>query len=119
MIFVIEHLEKEMYNWCLIEYKHISDFVGKNNLLITNVKKKDISKLKNIALTDSRSVLKLKLKKACLLDAKSNRTLTSKDSKSFDYFIFGGILGDFPEQGRTEKYLTNKLKNFEIRNLLN
>jgi len=116
MIFVIEHLEKEMYNWCLIEYKHISDFVGKNNLLITNVKKKDISKLKNIALTDSRSVLKLKLKKACLLDIKSKKTLLPNDS--FDYFIFGGILGDFPEQGRTEKYLTSKLKNVEIRNLL-
>src|SRR3989344_6405393 len=115
MIFVIEHLEKEMYNWCLIEYKHISDFVGKNNLLITNVKKKDISKLKNIALTDSRSVLKLKLKKACLLDIKSKKTLLPNDS--FDYFIFGGILGDFPEQGRTEKYLTSKLKNVEIRNL--
>ena len=34
-----------------------------------------------------------------------------------NHFIFGGILGDYPEQGRTEKYLTSKLKNVEIRNL--
>lgn len=119
MKFVIEHLEKELYEWCLIEYKHMSSFVGKNNLLITNLKdKKDRFKLEKYALTDSCSVLDLNLNNACLLDAKTDKVLSSADAKGFDYFIFGGILGDFPEQGRTEKYLTSKLKNVEVRNLL-
>ena len=96
----------------------MSKIVGKDNLIITNVKEKDIKKLKNICQTETKSVLSLNLKNACLLDTKSKKELTPKDSKTFNYFIFGGILGDFPEQGRTEKYLTSKLKNVEVRNLL-
>lgn len=118
MKFIIEHLENEMYKWCLIEYKNISKYVGKNNLIITNVEEKEVKKLKNICQVNTKSVLELNLKNACLLDAKSNKELNPKDAKNFDYFIFGGILGDFPEQGRTEKYLTSKLKNVEVRNLL-
>ena len=47
MKFIIEHLEKKLFEWCLIEYEHISKIVGKNNLIITNVKKSDLSKLKS------------------------------------------------------------------------
>lgn len=115
MKFVIEHLEQEMYPWCLIEYEHISKIVGKKNLLFTKVPKKDISKISKYGEVKSESVLDLHLKKACLLDPKSPQTL--KPTDTFDYFIFGGILGDYPEQGRTEKYLTSKLKNVETRNL--
>ncbi len=39
MKFIIEHLEPELYPWCLIEYKHISKIVGKNNLIYTNINK--------------------------------------------------------------------------------
>ena len=118
MKFIIEHLENELYEWCFIEYKNISKFVGKKNLLITNVKNNnDIIKLKKFAGIISDSVLKLNLKNACLLDAKSDKSLNPKDAEKFDYFIFGGILGDFPERHRTEKYLTNKLKNVSVRNL--
>lgn len=118
MKFVIEHLSDELYEWCLIEYTHISKIVGKNNLMFTNVKnRKDIIKLKKLGEVIKESVTKLNFKNACLLDPKSDKTLNSKEK--FDYYIFGGILGDFPEQGRTEKYLTSKLNNVEVRNLGN
>ena len=118
MKFIIEHLEPEVYKWCLIEYKHISKVVGKEHLIFTNVKK-DSNKLKNLGKVKKESVLKLKLKNACLLDPKTSKTLTQKEAKKFNYFIFGGILGDFPERGRTKKYLTSKIKNVEVRNLSN
>ncbi len=116
MKFIIEHLEKKLYPWCLIEYKEISKIVGKNNLIFTNTNSK---KLKNLGEVKKESVKKLRLKNACLLDPKAGKTLASEESAKFDYFIFGGILGDFPEKGRTQKYLASKLKNISIRNLTN
>ena len=119
MKFIIEHLEKKLYKWCLIEYTHISKIVDKKNLIFTNIKKpSDRLKLKKLGGVIEESVTKINLKKACLLEPKAKQTLSPKDTKEFDYFIFGGILGDFPEQGRTEKYLTSKLKNISLRNLL-
>ena len=117
MKYIIEHLEQELYPWCLIEYEHMSKYVGKKNLLFTKVPKKDQSKLKKFGEVTDKTVLELNLQKACLLDPKAKKILTPSDAKKFDYCIFGGILGDHPEQGRTEKYLTSKLKNGEIRNL--
>ncbi len=116
MKFIIEHLEPKVFDWCLIEYKHISKVIGKNNLIFTNVKK-DANKLKKLGKVIKESVLKLKLTNACLLDPKAKKTLIPKETKKFNYFIFGGILGDFPERGRTKKYLTSKMKNVEVRNL--
>lgn len=116
MKFIIEHLESKLYEWCFIEYKHISKIIGKNDLVFTNIKNpQDVSKLIKLGVVKTDSVAKLNLKNACLLDPKARTTL--KPNEKFNYFIFGGILGDFPEQGRTEKYLTSKLKNVEIRNL--
>ncbi|MBS3152182.1 hypothetical protein J4230_02110 [Candidatus Woesearchaeota archaeon] len=118
MKFVIEHLTEKLYDWCLIEYRHISRIVGKKNLIFTNVKNPaDIKKLKNLGEVKRESALKLNLKNACLLDPKAKDTLKVNEAKNFDYFIFGGILGDFPEQGRTNKYLTSKLRSVEVRNL--
>ena len=114
MKFIIEHLENEIYEWCLIEYENISKYVGKENLIFT---KTNSSKLKKFGKVEPKSVVDLNLKRACLLDPKAKKMLSPPDVNNFDYFIFGGILGDFPEQGRTEKYLTSKLKNVEVRNL--
>ncbi|MDP1696145.1 MAG: hypothetical protein Q8L29_04495, partial [archaeon] len=35
----------------------------------------------------------------------------------FDYFIFGGILGDNPPKKRTNPELTSKIQNVESRNI--
>ncbi len=139
MKFIIEHLEPFISEWCLIEYENISNIVGKENLIITKLLKKDsqknakhfwgtekqyfsrVNKLKHLAELHEESVLELPLKNTCLLEPQTNKILASNDN--FDYFIFGGILGDHPERGRTEKYLTSKLPgkliNPETRNLGN
>src|SRR3989344_2037027 len=76
MKFIIEHLEPKLYEWCLIEYKHISKLVGKKNLIFTNIKnQKDISKLRKLGSVKKESVAELKLNKACLLDPKASKTL--------------------------------------------
>ena len=109
--FIIEHLEKKLWPWCLIEYKHMSKIVGKNNLWFTNIKNKsEIKKLKSYGKVFSCSVLDLKIKKACILDQESSETLSKRNSKRFDYFIFGGILGDNPPRKRTREDLTQHLK---------
>ena len=116
MKYVIEHLEPKLYKWCLLEYEHISGIVGKNNLIITNVKSK--SKLRNIALSRNifkKSFASLGLKNACIMSPDARKTLKCKDSKKFGYLVFGGILGDNPPKKRTSKYFDG-LK-YEKRNL--
>lgn len=111
MRFIIEHLEPELFEWCRIEYSHISDWVGKDNLLISNCKDK-----LSFCKTDARHVWDLKVKNACVLDPDAKETLTPAIAKKFDAFIFGGILGDDPPRKRTEPELTSKL-NFPAFNL--
>lgn len=112
MKFIIEHLEPFLSKWCLIEYKNISEYVGCENLIITNLPKKDHKKLSYLAEVHEQSVLTMNLKNTCLLEPQTNRILTPEDD--FEYFIFGGILGDHPEQGRTEKYLTSKINSSKL-----
>jgi ribosome biogenesis SPOUT family RNA methylase Rps3 len=102
MKFIIEHMEPEMYEWCVIEYKHISEIVGKENLIFTNVKK-GADLIKGFGKIYSESVKELKLAKICLLDPSADKVLSSSDKSKFDYFLFGGILGDFPRRRRTGK----------------
>lgn len=106
MKIIIEHLEPELYNWCLIEYKHISEIVGKNNLIFANIKKKDIKKLSKLGKVETKSVKDLNIKRVCILDPLTQKTLSPEDSELFDYFVFGGILGNEPMEGRTKKELS-------------
>ena len=116
MKFIIEHLTDKLYEWCLIEYKHISEITDKKNLMFTNVNNiNDFKKLEKFGEVKKESVTKLNLRNACLLDPKASKTLNSREK--FDHFIFRGILADFSKQGTTKKYLTSKLKNVEVRNL--
>jgi len=115
-IYIIEHLEPKLWDWCLIEYENISNIVGKENLWITNIKsKKDAEKLKNFGKVFSESVRKMKLAGACILDPEAEKTLSP--SEKFSYYIFGGILGDFPPRKRTGEELTKFLPNAEKRNI--
>jgi ribosome biogenesis SPOUT family RNA methylase Rps3 len=107
--FVIEHLELEMYPWCVIEYSHMSKRVGKTNLMFTNVSK-GADKIKALGDVRKDSIKDIPLKKACVLDPAAKRLLTPEEAKKFDYFIFGGILVDNPQRFRTKKLITSKLK---------
>ncbi len=107
--FVVEHLEPSMYKWCIIEYTHMSKRVGKANLMFTNVTA-GAAKLKSLGDVRKDSIKDIPLKKACVLDPSAKKLLTPKEAKKFDYFIFGGILGDNPQRFRTKKLITSKLK---------
>jgi ribosome biogenesis SPOUT family RNA methylase Rps3 len=103
--YIIEHLEEELFDWCFIEYKSMSEAVGKDNLIITNVSsKKDRDKLKNYADVREESVRSMNLKNACLLDMIASKELSPKDK--FDFYIFGGILGDDPPRSRTKEFFS-------------
>ena len=117
-IYIIEHLETDLYEWCIIEYKHISKIVGKENLWITNLPKGS-PQLSLYAKIISESVTKLKLdsKEICILDPEAESTLTTADKNNFKYFIFGGILGDHPPRKRTQDELTKFIPNVQTRNI--
>jgi len=103
MKYVIEHLEPRLFRWCILEYRHISEIAGKDNVMFTNVRDKDAQKLKRYGKVSSRSVTALGLKNACVLDPFAKKTLSSEDD--FDYLVLGGILGDEPMRERTKKEL--------------
>lgn len=118
--FIIEHLDSELFEWSLIEYKHISKIVGKDNLVFTSIQSKFFSLLKNFGEVKKESVSELDFKNICILDINTDKTLTTSDKDNFDCFVFGGILGDNPPQQRTQillKILKNKKIKFETRNL--
>ncbi|MEK6932768.1 MAG: SAM-dependent methyltransferase, partial [Nanoarchaeota archaeon] len=113
---IIEHLEPKLWPWCIIEYKSIASLIPKNNLWFTNVKQKT-NKLFDLGKIYSKSVEKMNLNNVCVLDPDAKKTLTPKEAKSFNYFIIGGILGDYPPKKRTRIELTNKLKHAQARNM--
>ena len=116
-IYVIEHLEPELWPWCLIEYKHISKIVGKKNLWFTNIKEKDRKKLVGLGKVFLESVRDMGLSNSCILDPEADETLSPSNSSKYDYFIFGGILGDYPPKKRTKDELSKFLpdvKRFDI-----
>jgi ribosome biogenesis SPOUT family RNA methylase Rps3 len=116
-IFIIEHLEPKLWPWCIIEYKHISRTVSKKNVWFTNIKKSDIRKLSSYGKVFSQSIKEMKLDYVCVLDPESNITLDPKNSSGFQYFIFGGILGDNPPRKRTTPELTQFLPNAKVFNI--
>ncbi|MEK6858584.1 MAG: SAM-dependent methyltransferase [Nanoarchaeota archaeon] len=117
-IYIVEHLEPELWPWCLIEYESLSKAVGKD-VWFTHVQKKDVRKLSIYGKVFTQSVQKLDLdlRKTCVLEPFAPRTLETKEAKEFDYYIFGGILGDEKLNGRTEKELTRFLKKADKRNI--
>ncbi len=112
---IIEHLDPRLWKWSFLEYRHVSDVIGKNNLIFTNIRSvSSKDKLSFFGKIYKEKAEKLNLKNACVLDPGAKETLTPEDK--FDYLIVGGILGDFPPQKRTKKELTSRL-GFPSRNL--
>ena len=122
-IYVIEHLEPELFEWCLIEYEHISEIVGKANLWFTNLGKiKDktaIKTLEEFGKVFYESVAELEIDRACVLDPEAPKTLEPPEAKDYSYFIFGGILGDYPPKKRTKQELTKFIPSAVVRNIGN
>ena len=116
--FIIEHLEPKLYPWCITEYKNISKIVGKKNLWFTNLAKmKNKNALKNYGKTIDSSVKTLNLQNSCILDPEASSTLNPQNSKLCEYFIFGGILGDYPPRKRTKEELAPFLPQAKAYNI--
>ncbi|KAI9298151.1 DUF431-domain-containing protein [Neoconidiobolus thromboides FSU 785] len=99
MKYIVEHMEEEVYEWCQLEYSHMSQVVGKDNLLFTKVPQEHIKDMpENVSkeLCSQKDILDLGLPfdRICLLDQESDKVLAPEDVSEFDYVLFGGILGD-------------------------
>ena len=116
MKYIIEHIGSKIYKWSLLEYRHASEFVGKENFIITNVPAKSIKDVEHIATVYKESIFTLNLGLGCVLDPASEEVLVPEDSKKFDFLIIGGILGDNPPQARTTELLSRR-SNLPTRNL--
>ena len=116
--FIIEICEPFISNWLLLEIKHSSIIVGKDKLLITNVKESYVQHLSKYANVTTSSIIDLKEfhDKIIILDPLADLTLIP-DEASHHILVIGGILGDNPPQGRTFKYITSKLPHCKARNL--
>ena len=117
-IFIVEHLEEKLWPWCKVEYRHISRIVGKKNVWFTHVRGRALASYGKVI---SKSVIELyrqgKIKNVCVLDPAARKTLTTADAQAFDYFVFGGILGDDPPQQRTAPELTMQMSQVAARNI--
>ncbi len=117
---IIEHLEKVVGRWIWLEYKHVSRMVGRENLLITNIKKRrDGIKIAEIASIANLSITKLPFdrSKLIILDPRAEIALDRQDLKGDKWIILGGILGDYPPIGRTELLLSKGMRDTPHRNI--
>ena len=116
--FIIEVCEPFISNWLLLEIKHSSNIVGKDKLLITNVKENYVQYLSKYGNVSPSSIIDLKdlHDKIIILDPLADLTLTPEEASNH-MLVIGGILGDDPPRGRTFKYITSKLPNCKARNL--
>ncbi|CAL1710109.1 unnamed protein product [Somion occarium] len=121
---------KTIPKWVELEYKHMQDLAGAEseihfthlsqkscftlqNLFSSRLDSNGSSSLKNAqpkaqAFAHSEGVLELMkshnvpLDKVCLLDPKAPKELSPEDGDGrFEWFLFGGILGDDPPRDRT------------------
>lgn len=117
-LFIIEHLEEKPGKWIILEYENAVNIVGKENILITNVKnikeQTILSTIANIRKESVRDLIDKELKEVhiIVLDPQASYALKPIDFKGkMDVIVVGGILGDHPPKGRTYKLLTKYLKN--------
>jgi len=110
MLYIVEHLEDELYPWCIIEYRHITKIVGKKNVLFTHLRfKKDCDKIRGFAKAIPESFTTLGLKNVCVLDPAAKEQLSPKDREAFSVVVLGGILGNNPPQERTKMLIPESL----------
>jgi len=122
-IFIIEHLEETLGQWILLEYENVAKIVGKENLIVTNIKdnKEILTKIANTVVSESAVEFLKKFKSAniIVLDPQAEIVLEPEDfvENRLNVVIVGGILGDHPPKGRTHELLTKKFlrRNYEVK----
>jgi len=66
------------------------------------------------SILDLMKISGISIEKICLLDPKAERELLPEDGDNFEWFLFGGILGDDPPRDRTS---TLRVHGFPSRHL--
>ncbi|KAK9476938.1 SAM-dependent RNA methyltransferase [Lipomyces japonicus] len=113
--YVVEHMEEGIYPWVVLEYLAISNDVGGgNHFHLTSVTPSLLASLPKelddpaVVHATSQEVISLPTVKeaaaagrVCLLDPAAPVDLSPEDAQVFDWFVFGGILGDDPPRDRT------------------
>lgn len=117
--YVIEHLEQEIGEWLLIEYRHASQIVGKDRLMFTNVEKpKDVAELSKLGTAESKSFVEIfRAREIVILDPKAKTPLRHADLEAKRGIVIGGILGDESAKGRTRALVTTRFPEAVARNL--
>lgn len=103
MKYIIEHMDPELWDWSVLEYKNVAKHVGSDNLIVSNVPQDEEEKLDGVCDVDNLSVTTMGLARVCVLDPEAEQELSPDDADKFDYLVFGGILGDHPPKARTRE----------------
>jgi ribosome biogenesis SPOUT family RNA methylase Rps3 len=128
--FVIEHMEADeegsqsLPPWVELEYRHMRSLAGHDSTVyFTHLSSKSCSFLQGALgpntsgdmqqagvhvttkpITELMAQHKMALEKVCLLDPKAELELQPEDGDGrFEWFLFGGILGDDPPRDRTSE----------------
>ncbi|KAI0772772.1 DUF431-domain-containing protein [Trametes elegans] len=115
-----EETPKAIPTWVELEYMHMRTLAGADATVhfthlsqsscttLSTLFAQDADASKSPAYAHSKSVLELMeergvpLEKVCLLDPKADKELSPEDGDGrFEWFLFGGILGDDPPRDRT------------------
>ncbi|ODQ63995.1 DUF431-domain-containing protein [Nadsonia fulvescens var. elongata DSM 6958] len=112
--YIIEHMESEFSEWVRLEYLAIQKDVGLENFYLSSLPAgttdADIPKslIDNKIQWTTCEVTKFAEKypgfdysRVCLLDPSADQDICPEDTDKFDFFLFGGILGDHPPRDRT------------------
>ncbi|CAG8463691.1 2622_t:CDS:2 [Ambispora gerdemannii] len=107
-------MEDNIHEWCLLEYLNITTFISPECFYLTNLSPDAKSQLSQKPilqechlLTSDVNSMGIEKERICLLDPASSDVLVPADAEKFEYFLFGGILGDDPPKDRT-----NELRQF-------
>ncbi|KAG0312585.1 hypothetical protein BGZ99_009386 [Dissophora globulifera] len=106
--YIIEHMEEGMHDWCKLEYEHMVSVCGPDHVYFTALTPKtlaDMPETLSKAHCHTEDILtmgdRIPHEKVCLLDPASPHVLSPEDGDKYDFFLFGGILGDDPPRDRT------------------
>ncbi|BGP16449.1 hypothetical protein JCM10213_003995 [Rhodosporidiobolus nylandii] len=120
--YVIEHMEEDnadttFPHWIALEYAMMVRWAAPSLVIFSSLSPASVNSLseqllargasKDSFLASTKSVQQLMqekgvgLQKVCLLDPRAPTEIRPQDGGEFDWFLFGGILGDDPPRDRT------------------
>jgi len=116
LIVVVEHLEPCLNKWILAEYSYVAKtFPGR--VWFTNVKRGGSALRRLGAVFRESCVELLRNRKVVVLDPQAEKPLSRRDVIEAEFVVIGGIMGSHPPEGRTRKFVTERMPWAEARNL--